>query len=62
MRSILAEIRDGRFAEEWRRENEGGSTTFRELVATDVAHPIETTGRQLRASMAWLDAREEART
>ncbi len=57
---ILSEVRSGAFAEEWIREHESGGKRFRELVQKDFDHPIEATGRALRAKMAWLPKEAEA--
>lgn len=50
MERALAGIRDGRFVEEWRREQEAGYPTFQELRAQADAHPLnqaESLMRQL---------------
>jgi ketol-acid reductoisomerase len=54
IKKVLADIRSGAFAEEWIAEHEAGGQRFRELVKKDCDHPIEATGRKLRAQMAWL--------
>ena len=59
MRTILAEIRDGRFAEEWIAENRAGRPKFNELRERGKAHPIETVGAELRAMMPWIGAGKE---
>lgn len=59
MKRILAEIRDGRFAEEWIAEHEAGSPNFEKLRAEGRAHPIEAVGKQLRAMMPWISAGKE---
>lgn len=55
MAAILAEVRDGTFAREWLAEDAAGRPRLRELVARDEAHPLEATGRKLRARMPWLN-------
>jgi ketol-acid reductoisomerase len=55
MREILEEIRDGRFAREWIAENENGCPNFKALLERDLAHPIESVGKRLRARMSWLN-------
>src|SRR5215467_2932359 len=59
MRRILKEVRSGRFARQWIRENAAGRATYQKLLDADLAHPIEKVGAQLRARMPWLN---EART
>jgi ketol-acid reductoisomerase len=56
MKRILAEIRDGRFAEEWVAENRAGRPRFNELRAKGREHPIEKVGAELRAMMPWISA------
>ena len=60
MREVLAEIRDGRFAREWRAEYEAGMPRYAEWLAKDLNHPIEKVGRELRARMSWLRADRQA--
>ncbi|MFI5934048.1 ketol-acid reductoisomerase [Actinoplanes sp. NPDC051494] len=55
MRRILAEIRSGEFAREWIAEDEAGRPRFTTWRAESAAHPIEETGRSLRAMMSWVD-------
>ncbi len=54
MRAILADIRDGTFAREWIAENENGMPEFKRLMKTDLEHPIEKVGAELRSRMDWL--------
>jgi ketol-acid reductoisomerase len=61
MRELLDEIRSGTFAREWVRESETGRPRYEDLLAKDLAHPIERVGAALRARMEWLSD-EEART
>jgi ketol-acid reductoisomerase len=56
MRTILDEIRSGRFAEEWIAESESGRATYKKLRQEGAAHPIETVGAQLRGMMPWISA------
>jgi len=53
MEKILQEIRDGRFAEEWEKENDSQLTRFRELVDKELAHPIEPVGQRVRRNFLW---------
>ena len=57
MKKILTEIQTGQFAKEWRAEYEGGMKNFKRLYEADNAHPVEVTGRKLRAMMPWLKAK-----
>ncbi|MBJ7608837.1 MAG: ketol-acid reductoisomerase [Candidatus Dormibacteraeota bacterium] len=57
MRGILADIQDGTFARRWIAENENGRSDFLEYRDQDHHHPVETVGAELRAKMAWLDAK-----
>ncbi len=55
MRRILAEVRSGEFAREWIAEDEAGRPNFQRLRQEGADHPIEVTGRKLRAMMSWID-------
>jgi ketol-acid reductoisomerase len=55
MRRILAEVRSGEFAREWIAEDDAGRPNFTKWRAEAAAHPIEETGRALRAMMSWVD-------
>jgi ketol-acid reductoisomerase len=57
MRKVLAEIQDGTFAKNFRAEYEGGMKNFKRLYEADNNHPVEVTGRKLRAMMPWLNAK-----
>lgn len=59
MRNILGEIRDGRFAEEWIKENESGRETYSALQKRTAEHPIEKVGAELRAMMPFVSAGKE---
>jgi ketol-acid reductoisomerase len=54
IRQILAEVKSGKFAEEWIAENAAGGKNYRAMLEKDMSHPIETVGRKLRERMAWL--------
>jgi ketol-acid reductoisomerase len=56
MRRILAEIRDGSFAEEWIAENRNGRPNFNRLREEGKAHQIEAVGAELRAMMPFISA------
>jgi ketol-acid reductoisomerase len=55
MKQLLAEVQDGSFAKKWIAENKGGRGTFEATRAKEQAHPIEQVGKQLRASMSFMD-------
>lgn len=48
MRQILREIRSGKFAREWMRENEAGSPRLKKLLRASDASSIEKIGRTVR--------------
>ncbi len=54
MKRILAEIQDGTFARQWIAEYQSGNAQYKALKQADLEHPIEATGKKLRATMAWL--------
>lgn len=54
MKQILHEIQSGAFATEWVQENADGRANYKRLLDKDLNHPIEQTGKELRAHMAWL--------
>ena len=58
MKQVLAEIQDGTFAREWMAEYHGGLKKYNEYKQQDSEHLLETTGKQLRKLMSWVD--EEA--
>jgi ketol-acid reductoisomerase len=58
MKQVLKEIQDGTFAKNWRAEYEGGMKNFKRLYEADNNHPVEVTGRKLRAMMPWLKAKQ----
>ncbi len=56
MARILAEIRDGTFAEEWIAESRSGRQRFNELRQKGASHQIEQVGEQLRAMMPFVSS------
>ncbi len=54
MREVLTDIQSGAFARDWILENQAGKPRYAQLLEKDLAHPIEKTGADLRARMAWL--------
>jgi ketol-acid reductoisomerase len=56
MRNVLAEIKDGRFADEWIAESEGGRNNYKALQAKGAEHSIEKVGAELRSMMPFISA------
>jgi len=54
MRDMLADIRNGRFADELDAEIESGSPRIKQGRAAAEAHDIEKVGARLRSRMPWL--------
>lgn len=54
MKKLLKDVRSGKFAREWIRENEAGRPKFNEMRKKEAAHPIEEVGRKLREMMPWM--------
>jgi ketol-acid reductoisomerase len=55
MKRILGEIQSGEFAREWIAEDDEGRPNFTKWREQSEHHPIEETGRKLRAMMSWVD-------
>ncbi|WP_323793425.1 ketol-acid reductoisomerase [Nocardioides sp.] len=58
MEAVLEDIKNGAFAERFITDMENGSPEFTEFRKTGEAHPIETTGRELRKLMAWVKSHD----
>ena len=56
MKDLLTDIQDGTFAHNWILENQAGKTRYNKMLDNDLNHPIEKTGKELRALMPWLQA------
>ncbi|MDQ2648077.1 MAG: ketol-acid reductoisomerase [Actinomycetota bacterium] len=56
MKTVLDDIRSGRFAEEFVGEVRSGGTKFDELRRKGKEHQIEQVGEQLRGMMPWISA------
>jgi len=54
MEEILADIKNGSFAQRFIDDQDAGAPEFKALRAKAEAHPIEATGRDLRKLMAWV--------
>jgi ketol-acid reductoisomerase len=55
MRRILAEVRDGSFAQRWIDEFDSGSPNFTAMREAERQRQIEQTGAALRPMMSWID-------
>ncbi|WP_309713020.1 ketol-acid reductoisomerase [Pseudolysinimonas sp.] len=53
MQAVLADIQSGAFAKRFIADQDAGAPEFLELRAKGAAHPIEATGKELRALFAW---------
>jgi ketol-acid reductoisomerase len=53
MQAVLADIQSGAFAKRFIDDQDAGGPEFKELRAKAEAHPIEATGKELRALFAW---------
>ena len=54
MKKLLKDIKSGKFAREWIKENETGRENFNRLLKAGDEHPIEEVGKQLREMMPWM--------
>jgi ketol-acid reductoisomerase len=54
MKKLLKEIKSGRFAREWIRENEAGRPNFNSIMKKEDEHQIEKVGKALREMMPWM--------
>ena len=53
MKAVLADIQSGAFAERFIADQDAGAPEFLALREKGAQHPIESTGRELRALFAW---------
>ncbi|HJM28151.1 MAG: ketol-acid reductoisomerase [Acidimicrobiales bacterium] len=60
MQTILEEIQNGTFAEEWVAEARGGRKRFLELEAAGHDLPVEQVGKELRAMMPWISSGKQS--
>jgi ketol-acid reductoisomerase len=54
MREVLADIRNGSFAQRFIDDQDAGGPEFARLRAEGEQHPIEEVGRKLRGLMSWV--------
>jgi ketol-acid reductoisomerase len=57
MKAVLGDIQSGKFTRDWMLENKVNQTSFKAMRARCDNHPIEETGRRLRAMMPWIAER-----
>ena len=62
MKTLLAEIQDGTFAQRWIDENREGRPTFTDRRRQEHGHQIEDVGKELRSLMPFLDAKNIQQT
>jgi ketol-acid reductoisomerase len=48
MNQVLEQIRDGRFARHWEKEQQAGYPNFRKLLAQAESHPINQVEERMR--------------
>ncbi|MFD3945639.1 ketol-acid reductoisomerase [Streptomyces sp. NPDC058579] len=58
MKQVLTEIQDGTFAKNWMDEYHGGLKKYNEYKTQDEKHLLETTGKELRKLMSWVNDEE----
>ncbi|HCK78610.1 MAG TPA: ketol-acid reductoisomerase [Actinobacteria bacterium] len=56
MRAVLTDIQNGAFADRFIADQDAGAPEFHRLRAQGEQHPIEATGRKLRALMSWVQS------
>jgi ketol-acid reductoisomerase len=59
MRAVLQDVQNGSFARRFIDDQDAGGPEFKRLRAAGEQHPIEVTGRKLRALMAWVDSDDD---
>ena len=60
MKKILGEIQSGEFAREWIAENRAGQENFKRMREEQARTQLETTGKELRSMMDWIDTEFDA--
>jgi ketol-acid reductoisomerase len=58
MEDVLADIKNGAFADRFITDMDNGSPEFTEFRKLGESHPIEQTGRELRKLMAWVKSHD----
>ncbi|MFS0886904.1 ketol-acid reductoisomerase [Aeromicrobium sp. 179-A 4D2 NHS] len=59
MQEVLADIQSGAFAERFISDQDNGGKEFLELREKEAGHPIEATGKTLRAHFSWKQADDD---
>ena len=59
MQAVLADIKNGSFAQRFIDDQDAGAPEFKALRAKGERHPIEATGRELRKLMAWVKSHDD---
>lgn len=59
MRAVLNDIQDGTFARRFIADQDNGALEFKALRAEEESHPIEKTGKFLRAKFGWTQQDED---
>ena len=59
MQAVLGDIQSGAFAKRFIDDQDAGAPEFKALRAKGEQHPIESTGRELRALFAWKQQDED---
>ncbi|MFA6320405.1 MAG: ketol-acid reductoisomerase [Candidatus Omnitrophota bacterium] len=54
MEKMLKEIKTGKFAREWIKENEEGRPNYNSIMKSEAEHKIEKVGADLRKMMPWM--------
>ncbi|MDD5428915.1 MAG: ketol-acid reductoisomerase [Candidatus Omnitrophica bacterium] len=54
MEKMLKEIKSGKFAREWIKENEAGRPNYNSILKAESEHKIEKVGSDLRKMMPWM--------
>ena len=54
MKKLLKEIKSGKFAREWMKENEAGRPNYNAILKKEDEHGIEKVGQELRNMMPWM--------
>ena len=55
MVKMLKEIKSGKFAREWIKENEEGRPNYNAILKSECEHRIEKVGADLRKMMPWME-------
>ncbi len=54
MKAVLTDIQDGTFAKKFIEDQDAGAPEFKQMRESEQAHPIETTGKELRKMFSWI--------